>query len=1063
MKTLKVLLLSMVFGFTFAFSMVNGNSKFIVNTQVKTNKAWDIGTTTPQQKQALVDLYNSTNGSHWTHNDNWLSGDPCKNHWYGITCVAHSSSGVFGAIAAIELPNNNLSGTIPSSFTSDLQLLQIVNLSTNNLRGNIPKRILYLQELKALQLSFNNFTGNVPNRVAYGWKTSLIELNLAYNNLTGSISSYYFDTLSKLQVLFLQDNKLSGSVPSSIVNLGSLTHLGLGSNNFTGSLPNITGMASRLKVLDLHDLDFATSDLDYFKVFTNLEFLHLGNNNFTGSLPTWLQNFTKLKALSFEECNFSGSIPSWIGNLRSLEELWLNGNSFTSTIPSSLANLTKLTNLVLHHNSQLVSSSTSLINFINSKNDNATHAGKTNYQYILSTNSSGAYSPKKTALMSIYNSLGGANWKNKTNWGSTTSTCEWYGVTCDTTGTKVVELDLGVNNLRGTLPAAAIGELTDLKVLNLSGTMGLGLNITTNYISGTIPTQIGNLTNLTKLSLSNNNLSGRIPTEIQKLTNLKELALSNNKLTSLTSIKNLKKLTSLYLGRNKISFLSNNLATLDSIQVLDLSYNYISGDVAHLIDGIKDTITPRKLYLHNNYNMVIPDTRVDLVNSLASIPYQYQGTAVQYIRNTNKIGMVSDRRVLVSLYNNTGGSNWKHKTNWLEGYPCTDNWYGITCEYGRVTRIRLYNNNLTGSFPNSGKYSSYSLQRITTLQSLDLRNNHLYGTVEYAPDVNSHSITKGNIKIDYNYNLKLTSEAAAFLDKYGYASSGSYSAYVISKNTIGRDQKTYLGYFYGRNNGKNWTNNTNWRSSTIKACNWYGITCDNEGYITEIRLENNNLISQSGSISIPSELKYLPKLHTLYLSHNKLEGDLDYWLPGLKALKWLRLNSNRFTGTIPHSISKSYKLEELYLSYNNFSGDIPKEITYLYNMYNLRLDHNNLTGSIPSGIGSRTKTHDLYLNGNKLTGTIPESIGNLTNLRILKLNSNKLGGRIPESITNLTNLNSKSLYLSSNCPFTYSKSVKDFINKKGYYASLFTAIDYIYMSRKKCGGNTSTILYLLLN
>ena len=73
-------------------------------------------------------------------------------------------------------------------------------------------------------------------------------------------------------------------------------------------------------------------------------------------------------------------------------------------------------------------------------------------------------------------------------------------------------LNLGGNELTGSIPSE-IGNLTNLTYLNL----------TTNQLTGSIPSEIGNLTNLTSLNLSNNQLIGSILPEIGNLTNLEEL------------------------------------------------------------------------------------------------------------------------------------------------------------------------------------------------------------------------------------------------------------------------------------------------------------------------------------------------------------------------------------------------------------------------------------------------------------------------------------------------------------------------------------------------------------
>jgi hypothetical protein len=61
-------------------------------------------------REALVNLYNSTAGDHWTNSSNWLIGDPCDNDWFGVVC---NDLGV----TALTLGTNNLNGTIPESLS----------------------------------------------------------------------------------------------------------------------------------------------------------------------------------------------------------------------------------------------------------------------------------------------------------------------------------------------------------------------------------------------------------------------------------------------------------------------------------------------------------------------------------------------------------------------------------------------------------------------------------------------------------------------------------------------------------------------------------------------------------------------------------------------------------------------------------------------------------------------------------------------------------------------------------------------------------------------------------
>jgi len=57
------------------------------------------------------------------------------------------------------------------------------------------------------------------------------------------------------------------------------------------------------------------------------------------------------------------------------------------------------------------------------------------------------------------------------------------------------------------------------------------LNLGSNQLTGSIPPEIGSLTNLTSLYLDDNQLTGEIPSEIGNLTNLRTLYLAVNQLT----------------------------------------------------------------------------------------------------------------------------------------------------------------------------------------------------------------------------------------------------------------------------------------------------------------------------------------------------------------------------------------------------------------------------------------------------------------------------------------------------------------------------------------------------
>ena len=110
-----------------------------------------------QDCSSLESVYFETDGASWTQDHGWLASvDPCE--WHGIGCKDNE-------ITSIILPDNGLSGTLPSSLSS-LENLQTLNLSENNLHGSIPQEYVALSQLTTLDLSSNQLTGVLPLSVA---------------------------------------------------------------------------------------------------------------------------------------------------------------------------------------------------------------------------------------------------------------------------------------------------------------------------------------------------------------------------------------------------------------------------------------------------------------------------------------------------------------------------------------------------------------------------------------------------------------------------------------------------------------------------------------------------------------------------------------------------------------------------------------------------------------------------------------------------------------------------------------------------------------------------------
>lgn len=88
------------------------------------------------QIKALTELYESTNGPGWHFNDNWLSKEPLEN-WYGVNGEKADQSYVY----TLNLPNNNLTGTLPESFATLMDKAEKIDFSRNHLSGQIPNAV----------------------------------------------------------------------------------------------------------------------------------------------------------------------------------------------------------------------------------------------------------------------------------------------------------------------------------------------------------------------------------------------------------------------------------------------------------------------------------------------------------------------------------------------------------------------------------------------------------------------------------------------------------------------------------------------------------------------------------------------------------------------------------------------------------------------------------------------------------------------------------------------------------------------------------------------------------
>ncbi|GLT65848.1 hypothetical protein SLA2020_382530 [Shorea laevis] len=543
--------------------------------------------------------------------------------WTGVTCSRRHK----GRVTLLSLERCGLIGSIPPQI-GNLSFLRGINLAENIFQGEIPQEIGRLSRLRFLNLSSNALQGEVPGNLSFC--SSLEVLNVSYNMLVGKIPNS-LETLGmeKLNTLFLDANKLTGFIPKWLGNASSLVQLSLYSNRLHGSIPVELGKLINLSLLrvsgnnlsgivppaiyNLSSLIFlalAGNQLhgqipkDIGLTLPNLQGIYLAVNHFTGRLPVSLSNASQLKDISFAVNNFSGPMPPNLGRLSALQMLALAQNQLENmegddfSFLDSLTNCSELSALDLGINrfkGHLPTSITNLsrrLEFLSIMGNQFSGRvpdgignliGLTSLVFYLNfltgeiPNSIGKLE-KLNSLLLFYNQLSGTIPSSIGNL------------------TQLLYLHLAENNLEGEIPRNLQNCRNLLKVYlshnNITGSIPkevisstiIYLDLSRNFLSGLLPLELGNMTNIFYLNLSHNRLSGEIPSTLGNCLMMEELYMQDNLFVgSIPSpFSALKSLHYLDLSRNNFSGqIPKYFQNLTLLQYLNLSFNKFEGEVPY--------------------------------------------------------------------------------------------------------------------------------------------------------------------------------------------------------------------------------------------------------------------------------------------------------------------------------------------------------------------------------------------------------------------------------------------------------------------------------------------------
>nr|GMC81707.1 receptor-like protein 12 [Ipomoea batatas] len=599
-------------------------------------------------------------------------------------------------------------------------------------------------------------------------------------------------------------------------------------------------------------------------------------------------------------------------------------------------------------------------------------------------------------------------------------------------------LDLSYNDFQGSPIPEFIGSFKRLRVLSL---MNAGFN-------GTIPPQLGNLTNLRELNICEYYFNLKIENLewLSLLSSLRSIYLSGvdidlieSSKTSVTLPPFLEELqlTSCEL-HGSLPFSLNSSSPFLSV---DFSYNNMNtSSVFHFLRNASKKLTT--INLSGNYFAdTIPDHAFGDMEILENL---YLDSIITD-RIPKSFWNLTHLRILSMRYNRINESIAELFQGLLKdsgkSLQILDIDLGeftgelpadINTRFTSLRELRAPFNQLNGSnfrLPSSLEYLDLSYNQITgqipdlshalSLRELYLSKNQITGQI---PDL-SHALSLSVLDLSDNQLQGGLPETIGKLSKLKrlYVSSNSLEGVVTEAHFSNLTDLQALDLSF--NVALSFNMSSNW----VPPFQLYGLFLANckigpqfpkwlhtPNNIGELDISSSDIfdIIPNWFWNFSRGYKYLN------LSYNKIGGRLpclqnessflrvldlssnNFWGPisiNPKDISILHLSNNKFVGSIYFLCSIiSSETSSIDLSYNQLSGEIPNcWNNSLYNLFILNLANNNFSGKVPYSLGSLSGLQSLHLRNNKFIGELPSSLQNCTSLRVMDFGGNEFVGKIP--------------------------------------------------------------------
>jgi Leucine-rich repeat (LRR) protein len=332
------------------------------------------------QRFALANLFFATKGYNWTNNEHWLDYNITECQWFHGThntdledppAILLNQCDGSGDVLRLNLSSNNLQGNIPPEIGL-LTTLAELHLENNQIQGSLPSQIGLLRKLDGMYVNNNTLGGSLPSEL--GMLSFIGNLHIFGSRLEGNLPTE-IGLLSALTQLHIQNTEIGGQLPTQLGDLVRLEEFLAWNTKFTGTLPSHMGRMVSLKSLAMHNGELVGKIPTTFGLLSNLVMIQIDANRLSGSIPSEFGRLTNTKLLSFGDNQLSstiptelgllstalgalrfyqnelvGNIPTQLGWLGLVQRLELDGNKLSHTIPTHLGTMSYLQHLFLASN-----------------------------------------------------------------------------------------------------------------------------------------------------------------------------------------------------------------------------------------------------------------------------------------------------------------------------------------------------------------------------------------------------------------------------------------------------------------------------------------------------------------------------------------------------------------------------------------------------------------------------------------------------------------------------------------------------------------------------------------